>query len=50
MMKEKKDVKINFEVGPKIVRIADIINIPRETFDEMIKCYHEALKEVKNNG
>ena len=46
MTQKKKDVKINFEVGPKIVRIADIINIPRETFEEMIKCYKDALKEV----
>lgn len=49
MKQKKKDVKINFEVGPKIVRIADIITIPRETFEEMIKCYNEALQEVKNN-
>lgn len=49
-MREKKDVSINFEVGAKIVRIADIITIPRETFDEMIKYYKEAQQEEKNNG
>lgn len=48
-MTSKKDMKINFEVGPKVVRIADVILIPREIFSDMIKFYKKVQQEEKNN-